>query len=241
VKKLKALLVGSRKLPPAPFLPLKFFPSFFLPSKMASLPPPAPYFDAHAFSVGLNEFLDKSTEIINEFNDHAEMRAVAQQVSVRLMAGHDLPIGHESHPFTLYGNLDITYWANLRNLCTQIMADFADRPLIRSYVVSFFHSGGINREVLEELFDSFYEWLEDSTVAPSQEDEDEDDQSDDQSVASTVDLTQDGSNDGPEPVPSSPPMAPIAAIPISPPFPMPAYAPLLLHSSLAAHVDDSSQ
>jgi len=211
---------------------------------MSSLPA-APYFDSHAFSVGLNEFLDKSTEIINEFNDHAEMRAVAQQISVRLMAGHDLPIGHESHPFTLYGNLDITYWANLRNLCTQIMADFADRPVIRSYVVSFFHSGGINREVMEELFDSFYEWLEEATVPPSQEDEDEDDQSDDdQSVASTVDLTQDGSNDGPEgpePVPSSPPIAPIASVPISPPFPMPPYAPLLLHSSLAAHVDDSSQ
>lgn len=209
---------------------------------MSSLPD-APYFDSHAFSVGLNEFLDKSTEIINEFNDHAEMRAVAQQISARLMGGHDLPIGHESHPFTLYGNLAIPYHANLRNLCTQIMADFADRPVIRSYVVSFFHSGGINREVLEELFDSFFDWVEESTLAPSQEDEDDDESEseDDQSVASTVDLTQDGSNDGPEPVPSSPPMAPIASVPISPSFPMPSYTPLLLHSSLAAHVDEGSQ
>lgn len=242
---------------------------------MSSLPAPAapaaPYFDAHAFSVGLNEFLDTSNEIINGFNDHAEMRAVAQQISSRLMGGHDLPITHPSHPFNLYGDLEKTYNANLRTLCTQIMSDFIQDLHTRCYVISFFHSSGVNRPSLEELFDSFIDWVEDTTVPPSQDDEEDDDdqtqeaeadeesqddetqddetqddeEDDDESVASFFppdsihgpgpDSTPHGP--GPDSTPPSPPLAPLAAIPISPPYPMPDFAPLLIHSSLVSQTD----
>ena len=190
---------------------------------MSSLPasaePPAPYdgcdFDSHAFSVGLNEFMDSSTEALKEFDDHAEMRTVATQIVSRLLKHHDVPLSDPRHPFNNYAKPTLSDFENKRRLAHVIMADFAQSPSIRSYVVSFFHSGGCNREWMEELFDEFLEWADDSTDGPAQSGDDSDDESLEEPALA------------PPPPPSEVP-------------PMPTFLPLLLHSSLAAHVDETA-
>lgn len=168
------------------------------------------YFNTHAFSVGLNEFMDSSTDALKEFDDHPEMKTVATQIVTRLLQHHDVPLSDSRHPFNKYARPTLTDFENRRRLALLIMADFSQSPSIRSYVVSFFHSGGCNREWMEELFDEFLEWVEESTDEPSQpSQESESDDSDSDSEPSEVP-------------------------------PMPSFVPMLLHSSLATHVDETA-
>ena len=170
-------------------------------------------FDSHAFNVGLNEFMDYTSEAVKEFDNHVEMRRVANQIVSRLLTHHDVPLSDARHPFNKFATPSLTDFENKRRLAHIIMADFAHAPSTRAYVVSFFHSGGCNREWMDELFDEFLEWVDDST-----------DTSDPDSNSS---LAQ-----SPTQSPSVPPLVPP---------PMPTYLPMLLHSSLAEHVDETAE
>lgn len=180
------------------------------------------HWDSREFSIGLNEFMDYSTTAVKEFDDHAVMKSVAEKIVWRLLKGRDLPISDTNHPFNLYADPGLTTQNILRRLAHHIMSDFSQSPAHRSYVVSFFHSGGCNREWTEDLMDEFDDWAERTTTTPS---EGEQDSASDDDGDSTIDLT--------ESLPSSPTQAPLTS-----PYPMPAFPPMLLHSSLALHVDD---
>ena len=183
------------------------------------------HWNSHEYSVGLNEFMDYSTEAMHDFDDHSLMKAVAEKIVWRLLKGRDLPISDTGHPFNLYADPALTTQETLRRLAHHIMTDFSQSTSHRSYVVSFFHSGGCNREWLEELMDEFDDWAHRTTSAEEEQSPSSSDSDDD----STIDLTHDSTPS----TPSSPSQAPTTS-----PFPMPPFAPMLLHSSLAAHIDE---
>ena len=208
--------------PPASSLPASSLPAIIT---VINTPFVGGHWNSHEYSVGLNEFMDYSTEAMHDFDDHSLMKAVAEKIVWRLLKGRDLPISDTGHPFNLYADPSLTIQDSFRRLAHHLMSDFSQSAPHRSYVVSFFHSGGCNREWLEELMDEFDDWAERTTSPESDEQSPASSDSDDDS---TIDLTQDST-------PSSP-----SQVPSTSPFPMPPFAPMLLHSSLTAHVDEPS-
>ena len=114
--------------------------------------------------------MDFGSEFCSEFDDHAGMKRVAEMIVTYLLRGQDLPISDSEHPFNKYASPDKTDLLNLRALGVAVLAEFVHIPGSRPYVISFFHSGGVNRESFDELYEVFVEWMRISCT-PSQNNE----------------------------------------------------------------------
>ena len=125
------------------------------------------------FGMGLNQFLDESSEIIVRFSDSRRHQRVLRTVRDELISDKGTRLNHREHPFNRYTTVDKEDAIALRNLCNVIRGMFQERG-DRDAVVSFFHSGGAYYDDLFELLDLYWEYMD---TCLGLEDSDDDDES----------------------------------------------------------------
>jgi hypothetical protein len=118
-------------------------------------------FNPNSFSAGLNVFLDKASAFRDSFRDHREMHAVAVAITAALLDGIAKPVYDPTHPFNRYVSYDKSHFQNLRQL-RQDVRNVIQNSRTRGYATSFFHSGGVNYDDMEDLFDDFWDFAEGS-------------------------------------------------------------------------------
>ena len=118
-------------------------------------------FNSESFSAGLNVFLDKAAAFRDGFRDHREMHAVAVAITTALLDGIAKSVDDPTHPFHRYVSYDKTHQQNFRQL-RQDVRNVIQEPRTRGYANSFFHSGGVNYDEMDELFDDFWDFAEGS-------------------------------------------------------------------------------
>jgi len=109
--------------------------------------------------VSFNKFLDIAHDFCREYEDSATYTRVAKAIVRTLMEDIYLPLDHPHHPFTLYAEEEV-HSPNVSRLKHAVMAQFAAGSAARSAVTSFFHSGGSQREALDELLEEYYNFVE---------------------------------------------------------------------------------
>lgn len=118
-------------------------------------------FNPNSFSAELNLFLDKAAAFRDSFRDHREMHAVAVAITSMLLDGIGKPVDDPTHPFHRYVSYDKTHYQNLKQLRDDVR-NVIQESHTRGYATSFFHSGGVNFEDMEDLFDDFWDFAEGS-------------------------------------------------------------------------------
>ena len=111
------------------------------------------------FGIGLNTFMEESSEIIARFSDSRRHRRVLCVVREELLATKGVNLNHHAHPFNLYTTVNKTENSALRALSQAICEMFQERRE-RDAVVSLFHSSGAYRDELMELLDSYWEYMD---------------------------------------------------------------------------------
>jgi len=111
------------------------------------------------FGLTLNEFMDAGEAFVSDYDD--VYRTVAQAICTTLLTGRDLSYDNPNHPFRAFAE-DGTHRDNVYRLAQAIMGQFAapHYRAERSAVKAFFHSNGSQRDVLEELMDDYYEYVD---------------------------------------------------------------------------------
>ena len=120
--------------------------------------------DTDAFSVGLNEFRDESTEFRRAFEIEGNSAAtrIAECITRLLLTGCDAPIqeSDDLHPFNRYASCARSEKQNLDALARDVRREFQDCMAVRAFIVSFFHTGGVNYETLTDLHDDYLDWVD---------------------------------------------------------------------------------
>lgn len=121
--------------------------------------------------LSLNEFMDVGEAFVRDYDDAPVYRNVAHAIFTLLLEGRDLPYDNPNHPFRLFAE-DGTHRDNVYRLAQTIMGQFSSpqHRAERSAVKAFFHSSGSQRDVLEELMDDYYEFV-DSTLEKDDDEE----------------------------------------------------------------------
>lgn len=89
------------------------------------------------------------------------MHTVAVAITTMLLDGIGKPVDDPTHPFTRYVSYDKTHYQNLKQLRDDVR-NVIQNSRVRGYATSFFHSGGVNYEEMEDLFDDFWDFAEGS-------------------------------------------------------------------------------
>jgi hypothetical protein len=120
-----------------------------------------------------NKWLDAASDFKKEFSDHQSLSTVATAIVNIIGAGLKRADSDPAHSFLRYGSYDKNHSENLATLAQDVMAEVQHSHL-RQYVVSFFHSGGVNHDELVDLFDLFTEFCDHAVIRDDDSDEDDD-------------------------------------------------------------------
>jgi hypothetical protein len=127
-----------------------------------------------------NEWLDATSAFKKEYDDHQSLRTVATAIVNLIEAGLKRADSDPAHSFLRYGSYDKDHSENLATLAQDVMAE-VQHPHLRQYVVSFFHSGGVNHEELADLFDLFTEFCDHAVIRDDDSDDGSESDDDDES------------------------------------------------------------
>jgi len=134
--------------------------------------------------IAYNKYLDESSEFLAGFmpedGDSDHLYEVARRICHKLLHNVNLPLAEPAHPFHRYGVMnEESVYANFTRLAQDMMLEIEDQHL-KPFIISFFHSGGVYREEMEDLvIDSYYEFvLRSNGIVPDPNDEDEDEEED---------------------------------------------------------------
>lgn len=117
--------------------------------------------DPHSFSVALNIWLDTASEFRKKFTDNRLMAAAANAITQTLVQGLHLPHDDPLHPFNKYTDEEESMEVCLSRLRADVRNSISESS-VRGYVSSFFGSGGVNRESMDELWVAYDNFAFDS-------------------------------------------------------------------------------
>lgn len=124
----------------------------------------------------LNEFIDCGELFVKEAAEVGpEYNMVAKIIVESLLRRTDLDLADPAHPFNVYATEHPS--RNIRQLANTLMDKVQGNARERSAVVSFFASGGANRDMLNDLLESYYEFADCVTEGSCDGEEEEDDDS----------------------------------------------------------------
>ena len=137
---------------------------------------PVPYASFHVadFGRGINDFLDTCSAVKSEFEEKDLQYLVCCIRDKLIEAIENTPLHSASHPFNRYMNPDEDDAKSISNLAHDLMPRF-QTSRERSLLTSFFHSGGANREVLDEIIDQYFIYASGVLGLQSDCDDDDDD------------------------------------------------------------------
>ncbi len=127
----------------------------------------------------LNEFIDCGELFVKEAQEIGPAYSkVAAIIVESLLRRSELDLSDPEHPFNKYATEHPS--RNLRTLSNVLMDRVQGNQTERSAVVSYFHSGGANRDALNDLLEAYYEFAdtvtEGSTIDGSEDGEEDDDE-----------------------------------------------------------------
>lgn len=124
----------------------------------------------------LNEFINCGELFVKEAADlGSEYTMVAKVIVECLLRRTELDLTDPAHPFNVYATEHPS--RNIRQLANTIMDKVQGNARERSAVVSFFASGGANRDMLMDLLESYYEFADSVTEGSCDGDSCDDDSS----------------------------------------------------------------
>jgi hypothetical protein len=166
--------------------PLPFHFLSFLHFKMSSRQEDDDMYDAERNvlrDISLNTFLNAGQDFMSEYSGDKDYTLVARRIMKRLLYSIGENFVDAYHPFQKYASPE-NVSANIKRLAVDIMTESQEHR-IRSVVVSFFHSGGANRDALEDLLMVFWHHSDvcldrvDTDDDSDDDDDDDDDEDDD--------------------------------------------------------------
>jgi hypothetical protein len=107
----------------------------------------------------LNQFIDCGELFVKEARDIGPAYSkVAAIIVESLLRRTELELTDPEHPFNKYATEHPH--RNLRTLSNVLMDKVQGNHAERSAVVSYFHSGGANRDALDDLLEAYYEFAD---------------------------------------------------------------------------------
>jgi hypothetical protein len=98
--------------------------------------------------------------MLNDYSGEPEYINVCQAMINALTSNMDLPLTNPEHPFNLYAEPD-SYDGNVERLRSFVYVSV--RPgFERQLVQAFFHPNGSQRDVLDQLLNEYYDFVDES-------------------------------------------------------------------------------
>jgi hypothetical protein len=115
--------------------------------------------------------MDIGQEFINTYvgMDEQIYYRVAKAIYNTLLKDRHLPLHNPNHPFMMYASDgDYSHSTNIRNLRNAVISILNPQTIEeRSVIRAFFHSNGSQRDSLEDLISSYYNFVDVATGTES--------------------------------------------------------------------------